>query len=95
MPKCGYIENKISVLEKFDVKIHYNKKDVRSDKQFLVTYSYDRWAPGDWTVAEWIKNRFKTTFVGYSVVVLFADKTSAPGNARLKTVRASYLEDKF
>lgn len=90
MPRCGYIEGKIFEVEGFDVTIRYNDNDVRSDKQLPVTYGYSKRAPEDWTVSEWIENRFKTTFPGYTVDVLLANGTTVPGNTRLKNVRASY-----
>lgn len=91
MPRCDHVERRIFSLEGFEVIIRKaDGSNMRDDMVLRNTYSYTKAAPGDWTVNEWIENRFKRYFNGYDVSVLMGDGRVAAGQMKLKTVRDSY-----
>lgn len=65
-------------------------RDVRSDRQDLPGYPYERAAPGNRTVSWWIDNRFARSYSGFAVEVLKEDGSVAHGATLLSTVRAGY-----
>ena len=85
------VERKIKRVEGFDVRVLWpSRKDVRSDKQGLPSYSFARAANNDITVATWKIQRFRSTYPGFDVEVLDASGHAVPGNTKLSSVRATY-----
>lgn len=93
MPTVKNIERKIGNIEGFDVVMKQEGENVRGDKKLQKQYSKQIAAKGTYTVAKWIKKRFKVDFPGYDVDVLFFDGDKATGNTLLSTVRDSYTEE--
>ena len=94
MPKVGRVELRISQIEGFLVRIrHLGGADVRSDRQGLPTWPYERAAKDSWSVADWKRERFAPTYPGFNVEVLDADGNPVPGQTRLESVRDTYADD--
>jgi hypothetical protein len=91
MPKVGRVELSICKLEGFLVAIKYHDgANVRSDREGIPGWPYDRAARDSWTVAEWKQNRFAKTYPGFTVDVLDGDRNVAAGQMRLERLRDSY-----
>lgn len=91
MPSVKSVERKIQRVEGFWVSLlHENGTDMRSDKQAIPQYGFERAANGDQTVNQWIAARFSKTYPGYKVQVMMEDGTICIGNTKLKSVRESY-----
>ena len=91
MAKVGRVELQISQVERFLVKIHYlDGRDVRSDREGMPGWPYERAAKDSWTVAEWKRERFNTVYPGFDVDVLDADCNPVPGQTRLESLRDTY-----
>ncbi|MBV8197292.1 MAG: hypothetical protein JO263_04100 [Candidatus Eremiobacteraeota bacterium] len=85
------VEQKIRRVEGFRAQIkHPHGADVRSDRQHLPVYPYDRAAAGNWTVERWKHERFRIRYPGFEVDVVLRNGESARGNTRLETVRRTY-----
>jgi len=94
MPKVGRVELRISIVEGFLVRIrHSDGADVRSDRQGMPTWPYERAAKDSWSVADWKRERFAQTYPGFTVDVLDGDEESVSGQTKLETVRDTYAED--
>ena len=93
MATIGNVERKIRRVEHFEARFLYlDGTDVRSDKAGLPQYPYEVAAGGMITVDAWKRGRFRMVYPGYEVRVLDRRGRIAPGNTRLSTVRASYVE---
>ncbi|HKU82198.1 MAG TPA: hypothetical protein VJP76_08520 [Candidatus Tumulicola sp.] len=91
MPKVGRVELRISQVEGFLVKIHHlDGRDVRSDRQGMPSWPYERAAKDSWTVAQWRTERFNNVYPGFDVDVLDGDCSPAAGQTRLENLRESY-----
>lgn len=91
MPKVGRVELRISQVEGFLVKIHHlDGRDVRSDRQGMPSWPYERAAKDSWTVADWRRERFNTVYPGFDVDVLDGDCNPVMGQTRLENLRESY-----
>ena len=55
-------------------------------------YPYPRAARGDWTVSMWRDRRFRSTYRGFVVEVLWPDGSPVSGRSLLSTVRLTYLQ---
>ncbi|MEW6754256.1 MAG: hypothetical protein AB1505_25225 [Candidatus Latescibacterota bacterium] len=94
MPLLKSVERTIANVEGFEVTVrHATGRDMRSDKEGLPSYPYQKAAKNDFTVAQWRDQRFRQVFAGYEVTVWLADGSEAHGVTRLSTVRDSYLEE--
>ena len=93
MPTVGNVEKKIFSVEGFNVKFEKDGKAVPGKKKDMPQYDYKSAATKTWTVAEWIKKRFKQKYPGYDVQVLDAEGNKVVGNSTLETVRNTYVED--
>ena len=92
--KVGRVELRISQIEGFLVKIrHLTGVDVRSDREGMPTWPYERAAKDAWSVAQWKRERFQATYPGFNVEVLDGDGNPVAGQTRLESVRDSYVED--
>ena len=96
MVKVRTVERQISLVEKFDVRIHFSGpgrergRDVRSDRQDLPSYDYRVPRTGSVSVAEWRTNRFEKRYPGLTAVVLNGSGQEVDGHTLLATVRATY-----
>jgi hypothetical protein len=93
MAKVKNVEKKIWDIEGFDVRIKFNGRDLRSDKQGLPQYNSKKASRNNWTVTEWKKKKFFLLYPGYDVDVLDGDGNVVTGQTTLASVRDSYLED--
>ena len=92
MPRVRSVEGKIEKLEGFGVRFRHahDGRDVRSDKEDIPTFGYERAAKDDYSVSEWKKRRFAQKYPSYDVDVLKADGSVAHGATKLGSVRATY-----
>ena len=91
MPKVGRVELRISQIEGFLVKIqHLDRRNVRSDRQGMPSWPYERAAKDAWTVADWKRERFHEVYPGFEVDVLDGDRNPVAGQTRLESVCESY-----
>jgi hypothetical protein len=90
MPKVQNIEKRIYDIESFEVDITKDAKNVRGDLQLPKQYEAERMSKNSMTVGEW-KNKFKTQYPGYDVVVKKNNGEKASGQTKLATVRDTYL----
>lgn len=90
MPKVQNIEKRIYDIEGFEVDITKDAKNVRGDLQLPKQYEAERMSKNSMTVGEW-KNKFKTQYPGYDVVVKKNNGEKASGQTKLATVRDTYL----
>ena len=91
MPKVGRVELRISQVEGFLVKVlHGDGRDMRSDREGIPSWPYERAAKDAWTVAEWKRERFASVYPGFDVEVLDADRNPVAGQTRLENVRDTY-----
>jgi hypothetical protein len=88
------VEKRIWDVEGFDVVIrHADGRDMRSDRDGIPMYSFDRAAKHSMTTASWRDQRFAPKYPGLDVDVLDGQGATVNGNALLSTVRDTYLED--
>jgi hypothetical protein len=93
MPKVGRVELRICQIEGFLVSIQNpDRRDLRSDRQGLPSWPYERAAKDSWTVDRWKRERFKAVYPGFEVDVLDADHIPVRGQSRLGNVRDTYDE---
>ena len=63
---------------------------MRSDREGIPSWPYERAAKDAWTVAEWRRERFHAVYPGFEVEILDADLTPVAGQTRLENVRDTY-----
>ena len=90
--KVGRVELRIANVEGFLVKIRHlvGGADVRSDREGMPSWPYERAARDTWTVADWKRERFAPRYPGFEVDVVDGDGNLVTGQTRLETVRDSY-----
>jgi hypothetical protein len=94
MARVMTLEKQIWDVEGFAVRIlHLDGRDVRGDRMGMPPYPFPAPAKNDLSVEKWKENRFRQAYPGFQVEVLDCDGTSAHGNARLGTVRDTYLDE--
>lgn len=94
MPKVKSVEKQIWDLEGFDVSIrHDDGRDVRSDRDGLPSYKYERAAKNDMTVGDWREQRFRHSYPGFRVAVFDGDGNEVHGAMQLGTLRDTYLDE--
>jgi hypothetical protein len=94
MAKVKTVEKKIWDIEGFDVRIlHLDRRDVRGDMQGLPSYTFERAAKNEMTVADWREIRFKHIYAGFEVEVVNGNGEAAHGATKLGNVRDSYDEE--
>lgn len=90
------VERQIRRLEGFDVKVHFlgpgreRGRNVRSDRQDLPGYDYERRRADHDTVSTWRTERFERAYPGFTAAVLDGRGDEVDGRTLLATVRASY-----
>ena len=93
MASVERVEKSIQKVERFRVSILYSTpgpakgRNVRGDRTNVRTYPYQRAAPGNWTVNEWIEKRFEAGYPGFSVEVLNDAGAVVSNRKRLRTLR--------
>jgi hypothetical protein len=89
------VEKRIEAIEGFRVTIKHGRdgRDVRSDKQGIPQYGYERAAKGRMSVKDWRDGRFAKAYPGFEVDVINEDGRIAHGRTLLVTVRDGYLPD--
>ena len=93
MASVERVEKSIQKVERFRVSILYSTpgpakgRNVRGDRTNVKTYRYQRAAPGDWTVNEWMEKRFEAEYPGFSVEVLNDAGEVVSARTRLRRVR--------
>ena len=92
MPKVSIVEKRIFEIEGFQVDIAKDGKNVRGDMLLPKQYEAERMTRNSMTVGDW-KNKFKTQYPGYDVVVYKNNGEKASGQTKLATVRDTYLSD--
>ena len=91
MTSVGRVENRISRIEGFRVRIkHLGGNDVRSDRAGMPPWPYSRAAKDLWTVADWKRERFAPIYPGFDVDVLDRRRQPVRGQTRLESVRSAY-----
>ncbi|HTU70354.1 MAG TPA: hypothetical protein VMF11_08515 [Candidatus Baltobacteraceae bacterium] len=90
--KIGTLEMKIARVEGFQVRVSYpDGRNVRSDREGMPPWNWEKAARDNWTVARWKQERFKSVYPGFEVEVLDGDGNFVEyGNTLLETVRDSY-----
>ena len=93
MPSCEKVENKIRLVEGFDVTLrHRDGSDVHSKKALPKQYPYKNMAKNSWTVDHWKSERFRGYLAGYEVDVKDNSGKVKRGNAKLANVRDTYSD---
>src|SRR5690242_10756992 len=91
LPQVDRVERMIERVEGFAVRILWpSLRNVRSDKEGVPSYAFERAAKDDFTVAAWKEQRFNSSYPGYKVEVLDGQGRVAAGNTKLGTVRQTY-----
>jgi hypothetical protein len=91
MTRVGRVENRISRVEGFRVRIkHLGGADVRSDRTGMPAWPFERAAKDAWTVADWKRERFSLVYPGFDVDVLDRRHQPVVGQTRLESVRSTY-----
>ena len=90
--KIGTLEMKIARVEGFQVRVrHRDGRNVRSDREGMPQWPYERAARDAWSVAHWKQERFVSVYPGFEVDVLDGDGVVVEfGQTLLETVRDSY-----
>jgi len=90
--KIGTLEMKIARVEGFQVRVRTSDgRDIRSDREGMPPWPYEKGARDRWSVARWKQERFVSLYPGFGVDVLDGDGQSVEfGQTLLETVRESY-----
>jgi hypothetical protein len=82
------VESSIERVEGFPVRILYHTgADIRSDKEGVPPYPFDRAAMSEMTVRHWKETRFQPNYPGFDVEVLDSSGRTCNGHCKLATVR--------
>lgn len=92
MPFVRNVERHIYDVEKFEVTIRYDGKDVRGDAQLPKQYEANRMTRNAASVKDF-RDKFQKQFPGYVIDVLKGDGSKASGQTKLSTVRDTYIDD--
>jgi hypothetical protein len=89
--KIGTLEMKIARVEGFQVRVLWDNRNVRSDREGMPPWPYEIAARDAWTVARWKQDRFVSCYPGFDVEVLDGDGNVVEhGRTLLETVRDTY-----
>ncbi|HKE36383.1 MAG TPA: hypothetical protein VKB39_03075 [Candidatus Baltobacteraceae bacterium] len=89
--KIGTLEMKIARVEGFRVRVMWDSRNVRSDREGMPAWPYENAARDSWTVAKWRQERFVNLYPGFDVEVLDGDgNVIEHGRMLLETLRESY-----
>jgi len=90
--RIGTLEMKIARVEGFQVRVRTSDgRDIRSDREGMPSWPYEKAARDRWSVARWKQDRFISLYPGFGVDVLDGDGTVVEfGQTLLETVRESY-----
>jgi hypothetical protein len=83
---------KIARVEGFQVRIKTaDGRDIRSDREGMPSWPFEKGARDRWSVARWKQDRFVNFYPGFAVDVLDGDGAIVEyGQTLLETVRESY-----
>ena len=83
---------KIARVEGFQVRVTTaDGRDIRSDREGMPSWPFEKGARDRWSVARWKADRFVNFYPGFAVDVLDGDGTVVEfGQTLLETVRESY-----
>jgi|SRR4051794_11398424 hypothetical protein len=96
MPTVKRVQKQIARVERFEVRFLYQGpgptagRDVRDDRSGIPSYTYERAAADDRSVAAWIEGRFKVAFPGFDAEVLDGAGRVVSRRTKLATVRSTY-----
>lgn len=91
MIRVDTLERKIRQVEGFNVRVLWpDGTDVRSDYVGAKSYRCIRAARDSWTVARWIRERFKHSNPQFDVEVVDGNGNPVSGRTSLRTVRKWY-----
>lgn len=91
MIRVDTLERRIRQIEGFNVRVLWpDGADVRSDYVGAKSYRGIRSARDSWTVARWIRERFKHSNPQFDVEVLDGNENPVHGRTSLRTVRNLY-----
>jgi hypothetical protein len=90
--RIGTLEMKIARVEGFQVRVRTSDgRDIRSDREGMPSWPYEKAARDRWSVARWKQDRFISLYPGFRVDVLDGNGTIVEfGQTLLETVRESY-----
>lgn len=90
--KIGTLEMKIARIEGFRVRVTTSdNRDIRSDREGMPPWPYEKAARDAWTVAKWKQERFVSCYPGFDVDIFDGDGNLVEhGRTLLETVRESY-----
>jgi hypothetical protein len=90
--KIGTLEMKIARVEGFQVRVfHPDGRNVRSDREGMPSWPFEKAARDNWSVARWKQDRFRSFYPGFDVEILNGDGEVVQfGQTLLETVRESY-----
>lgn len=84
------LEIRVQEIEGINIMLHWpDGRNVRGDYSDLRLYPHETPANDEWTVQEWINERFKPWYPGFDVVVVNSAGKSVARNTKLKTLRYS------
>jgi len=82
---------KIARVEGFQVRVTSDGRDIRSDREGMPSWPYEKAARDRWSVARWKQDRFFSLYPGFGVDVLDGNGAVVDfGQTLLETVRESY-----
>ena len=91
MIRVDTLERRIRQLEGLNVRVLWpDGTDVRSDYVGAKSYRFIRAARDGWTVARWIRERFKHSNPQFDVEVIVGNGNPVHGRTSLRTVRNWY-----
>ena len=91
MIRVDTLERRIKQIEGFNVRVLWpDKTDVRSDYVGAKAYRCIRAARDSWTVASWIRERFKRSNPQFDVEVIDGNGNPVHGRTSLRNVRKWY-----
>lgn len=89
--KIGTLEMKIARVEGFRVRVMWDSRNVRSDREGMPPWPYEVAARDAWTVAKWRQERFVNLYPGFDVEIVDGDGNVVEhGRMLLETLRESY-----
>jgi hypothetical protein len=90
--KIGTLEMKIARVEGFQVHVFtLDGRNVRSDREGMPPWNWEKAARDSWSVARWKQERFRSVYPGFDIEILDGDGVVVEfGQTLLETVRESY-----
>lgn len=84
---------RIAEIEGFEITVRQNGSTISPTQNgILGDYPFQKMLKHTKTVADWKRERFESSYPGFTCDVLLDDGSPAPGQTTLRTVRESYEE---